>query len=368
MEASRAARWGPPMPTWPPPPEATVPVLVAPSRRRWLVGAGSAAAVAVLAPVPVWGAPARTGWVDDAVFDTPAFDARHPEQPRRVQAIRARVRADATLLARLQRLAPWQGTVVDQALAGVHTAAHIDGIARRHGPGIDRLARGGTGAALAAVEAVVAGRLANAFVASRPPGHHAANTGQEEGFCFYNHVAVAARHAQRALGLARVLIVDWDYHHGNGTEALFYDDGSVMYFSTFDADAYPQTAGAAARRGEGPGLGSTHNHPLPRGATDADVLAVYRQHLLPAAERFRPDLVLVSAGFDSREGDLLGRFAFTDEGYRQMTRLVAGIAARHARGRLVSVLEGGYQVDGLASAAHAHLQALVEVAAAGPAS
>lgn len=337
-------------------------------RRHWLAAAGGAATAAVLGPMPAWAAAAaRTGWVDDAGFDVPAFDARHPEQPRRVQAIRARVRADAALMARLQTLAPLQGAVVDEALARVHTAAHIDGIARRHGPVIDRLARTGTGAALAAVQAVVAGRLANAFVASRPPGHHAANTGQEEGFCFNNHVAVAARHAQRALGLARVLIVDWDYHHGNGTEALFYGDDSVMYFSTFDADAYPQTTNAAGRRGEGAGLGHTHNHPLPRGAMDADVLAVYRQHLLPAAERFRPDLVLVSAGFDSREGDLLGRFAFTDEGYRQMTRLVAGIAERHARGRLVSVLEGGYQVEGLASAAHVHLQALAEVGAARPA-
>lgn len=336
------------------------------TRRRWLATAGGAATAMLFAPSRTWSAAPRTGWADDAGFDLPAFDARHPEQPRRVQAIRGRVRADAGLVARLQPLAPLQGAVVDEALARVHTPAHMAGIARHHGPAVDRLARLGTGAALAAVEAVVAGRLANAFVASRPPGHHASNTGREEGFCFYNHVAVAARHAQRALGLARVLIIDWDYHHGDGTEALFYEDGSVMYFSTFDADAYPRTPDAAARRGAGEGTGTTLNHPLPKGATDADVLAVYRQHLLPAAERFRPDLVLVSAGFDSREGDLLGRFAFTDEGYRRMTRLVAGIAARFAKGRLVSVLEGGYHLDGLASAAHAHLQALAEVAEARP--
>lgn len=346
----------------PPLPEPASP---AAARRRWLAAAAGAAATALLRPAAARDLPARTGWVDDAGFDVPAFDARHPEQPRRVQAIRARVRADAALMARLQVLAPLQGAVVDEALARVHSAAHLEGIARRHGPVVDGLARRGTGAALAAVQAVAAGRLANAFVASRPPGHHARNTGQEEGFCFYNHVAVAARHAQRALGLERVLIVDWDYHHGDGTEALFYDDGSVMYFSTFDADAYPRTPDAAARRGEGAGLGATLNHPLPRGATDADVLAVYQRHLLPAAERFRPDLVLVSAGFDSREGDLLGRFAFTDDGFRRMTRLVAGIAARFAGGRLVSVLEGGYHVEGLASAAHAHLQALADAARPG---
>lgn len=327
---------------------------------------GSAPTQAASATSATAQASARTGWVDDACFDTPAFDPSHPEQPARAQAIRARLRADAALLARLRPIAPLQGAVVDQALARVHTPAHIAGIASRHGATIDQLARCATGAALAAVQAVVAGQVANAFAATRPPGHHASNTGQEEGFCFYNHVAVAARHAQQALGLARVLIVDWDYHHGNGTELLFYEDPSVFYFSTFDADAYPGTPDAAARTGAGPGLGSTINQPLPRGATDAQVLAVYTERLLPAAERFRPDLVLVSAGFDSRAGDRLGRFAFSDAGYRRMTQLVHGIAARHAGGRLVSVLEGGYSLPGLASAAHAHLQALADVAAAAP--
>jgi acetoin utilization deacetylase AcuC-like enzyme len=302
---------------------------------------------------------ALTGWVDDPCFDTPAFEPSHPEQPNRIQAIRRRVRADEALLRQLQRLAPLQGPVVDTALARVHTPEHLAGIARGYSPAVVALARCGVGAALAAVEAVSAGRLRNVFCASRPPGHHARNTGREEGFCFYNHVAVAARHAQ-ALGHARVLIVDWDYHHGDGTEHLFYEDGSVLYFSTFDADAYPRTPQAAGRQGSGAGLGTTLNHPLPRGATDSDVLAAYTQRLLPAAQRFRPDFVLVSAGFDSRQGDRLGRFDFTDEGFARMTRLVAGIAAQHAQGRLVSVLEGGYHPEGVGLAAHAHLHALAE--------
>lgn len=331
------------------------------TRRDWLAGAGLAA---LGLPAAAAEAAARTGWVDDACFDVPAFDATHPEQPRRVRAIRERVHSDAALAARLVRLSPLQGAAVDEAIARVHTAEHVRGIAARHGAAIDALARCAVGAALAAVHAAAASHVQRAFVASRPPGHHASNTGREEGFCFYNNVAIAARQAQRVLGLPRVLIVDWDYHHGDGTERLFYDDPSVLYFSTFDPDAYPRTPDAAARTGSGAGRGATINHPLPRGAGDREVLAVYRDRLVPAADRFRPDLVLVSAGFDSREGDLLGRFAFTDTGYRQMTGIVADIAARHAQGRLVSVLEGGYNPPGLASAAHAHLAALAD---AGPA-
>jgi acetoin utilization deacetylase AcuC-like enzyme len=339
-------------------------------RRRWLRQAPGQALQLSLA-MAAWtttpharaGVPARTGWVDAPCFDTPAFEPGHPEHPGRAQAIRQQVRADTALLQRLQPLAPLQGDGVSQALARVHTPAHVQAIAERHGPAVDALARCGVGAALAAVEAVGCGRVANAFVASRPPGHHASNTGREEGFCFYNNVAVAARHAQQVLGCRRVLIVDWDYHHGDGTEALFYEDGSVFYFSTFDADAYPRTPDAARRSGRGAGLGTTLNQPLPRGATDADVLAVYAERLAPAAERFRPDFVLVSAGFDSRAGDRLGRFAFTDEGFARMTSFVAALAARHAGGRLVSVLEGGYNPSGVARATQAHLHALADAAA-----
>jgi acetoin utilization deacetylase AcuC-like enzyme len=347
------------------------PIAKANGRRLWLQQAASplltmalAQAGAAPARAACAGAAPQTGWADDACFDTPAFEPGHPEQPDRVAAIRQRVRADAALQQRLQPLAPLRGEVVTQALARVHTPAHVQAIAARYGPAIDGLARCGVGAALAAVQAVGGGPLANAFVASRPPGHHASNTGREEGFCFFNNVAVAARHVQQVLGHRRVLIVDWDYHHGDGTEALFYEDDSVLYFSTFDPQAYPRTPDAAQRTGRGAGLGTTINQPLPRGATDADVMAVYAQHLAPAAERFKPDFVLVSAGFDSREGDRLGRFAFSDEGFAAMTHFVAALAARHAGGRLVSVLEGGYNPSGAARAAQAHLRALADAARA----
>jgi acetoin utilization deacetylase AcuC-like enzyme len=308
---------------------------------------------------------ALTGWVTDPRFDLPAFGPRHPEQPRRVQAIQAALARDPALVSRVERLALPSDAAIEEAIARIHTPAHVEGIRSRYDPEINTLARAAVGGALAAVEAVHARRIINGFAAVRPPGHHAANTGREEGFGFFNTIAVAARHVQRRLGYGRVLIIDWDYHHGDGTEALFYEDPSVFYFSTFDPDAYPGT-GSPLRKGSGAGTGFTANHPLRCGATDEDVLAIYRDHLIPVADRFRPDFVLVSAGFDSRVDDLLGCFRFTDDGYRRMTGVVADIARRHCGGRLVSCLEGGYNVAGLASAAMAHTAVLVQAAAAIP--
>jgi acetoin utilization deacetylase AcuC-like enzyme len=311
---------------------------------------------------------ALTGFVDDDPrFAAHAHGPKHPEQPARFSAIQralevqGNTRPNSDWVSHVLRLRPAPAARVDEALRRVHTAEHIASIDARYDTDTRSLARAAVGAALTAVDAVMHGRIVNAFVASRPPGHHARNTGAEEGFCYFNNVAVAARHLQRVHGIGRVLVVDWDYHHGDGTEHLFYEDASVFYFSTFDPNAYPRT-GDPARRGAGAGVGFTSNHPLRCGASDADMLTVYREQLKPIAERFRPQFVLVSCGFDSRKDDLLGCFDISDEGYRRMTRVVAGIAARHAQGRLVSLLEGGYNLEGLASAAMTHTETLVEQA------
>lgn len=219
-------------------------------------------------------------------------------------------------------------------------------------------ARYAVGGVLNAVDAVMTGRVKNAFCLVRPPGHHAtSNRGM--GFCLFNNAALAARHAQRRHGIGRVLIVDWDVHHGNGTQDIFYEDDSVFYFSTHQAPWYPGT-GAREETGTGRGLGFTLNCPCTAGDGRNEMLPAYTDRLLPAMERFHPELVILSAGFDSRIDDPLGQLRLTDEDFADLTRLMLETARAHAGGRVVSVLEGGYNLSGLGAATAAHVQALIE--------
>jgi acetoin utilization deacetylase AcuC-like enzyme len=218
------------------------------------------------------------------------------------------------------------------------------------------------GGAMAAVKAVCSGQVRSAFCAVRPPGHHATPSAGM-GFCIFNNAAIAARHARNRCGVGKVLIVDWDLHHGNGTQEAFYEDPTVFYFSIHQRGQYPMLftgQGHAGETGAGAGKGTNLNCPLPGGSGDREFLAVFADLLVPAAEKFRPELVIISAGFDCREGDPLGRLAVTDEGFARMTDLVKSIAADSAGGRIVSVLEGGYDLAGLGSAAAAHVRALME--------
>jgi acetoin utilization deacetylase AcuC-like enzyme len=242
------------------------------------------------------------------------------------------------------------------AIAAVHTAAHIRSV--RALPVTGEAAARAAGGALAAVDAVCRGELKNAFCAVRPPGHHAHDSGAEEGFCYYNNVAAAARYAQSAYGLSRICIIDWDYHHGNATEERFYSDPSVLFFSTHQWQAYPGT-GNPARRGEGAGLGFTINVDLGPGATDKAMLDAWDRSFLAQAEAFAPELVLISAGFDSRKDDWLGDFRIGDDTFRRLTGMAKDLADRSAGGRVVSLLEGGYNPAGLAEAVAAHLEALL---------
>jgi acetoin utilization deacetylase AcuC-like enzyme len=293
--------------------------------------------------------------------------AKHPESPARFDAV-LRGLERAGLMSRLQRLPPRAAT--DDELLLVHTPGYLETVKRDIARGAQCLSTGDTdltprsleaaraaaGGVLAAVDAVFGGAAPNAFCVARPPGHHA-GPARGMGFCIFNNVALAARYAQRRHGAARVLISDWDVHHGNGTQDTFYSDGTVLLFNTHQWPLYPGT-GRADETGAGRGAGAIMNFPFPAGSGRREILGAVEQSLVPAAAAFRPDFVLISAGFDSRAGDPLGGLTLTDEDYADLTRRVLGMAARTAGGRVVSVLEGGYNLEGLASAAAAHVGAL----------
>ena len=292
----------------------------------------------------------------------------HPESARRFDAV-VQALAAAGLPEKMLALDPRAVAPEDLRLA--HTAEYAALAEREIRGGAEQLSTGDTvvsrhswdaalkaaGSAMAAVDAVATGKAERAFCVVRPPGHHA-TAGQGMGFCVFNNIALAARHAQRRHGIGRVLIVDWDVHHGNGTQDIFYEDGSVFFFSTHQSPWYPGT-GRAEETGAGAGKGTTLNCPLPAFSGRKEIFACFEEKLLPAMEKFRPELVLISAGFDSRMEDPLGHFLLTDEDFADLTRMVLKIAKQHAGGRVVSMLEGGYNLRGLASAATAHVAALI---------
>ena len=289
---------------------------------------------------------------------------QHPERPGRLEALLRSLGA-APFRDRIRLVESRPAREEDILLA--HSRDYLERVKREVAEGRDHLSTGDTelspdslaaalaasGAVIQAVDAVLGGQARNAFCAVRPPGHHA-SAARGMGFCIFNNVAVGARHALRRRGLARVLIADWDVHHGNGTQDLFWSDGSVLFFDTHQDPWYPGT-GSQSETGEGKAKGLIINRPFPAGAGRREILGAFREVLVPAAERFRPELVMVSAGFDSRVGDPLGQFTLTDQDFADLTDLMLEIAARHAAGRLVSVLEGGYSLEGLASAAGAHV-------------
>ena len=309
-----------------------------------------------------------TGLVFDAAFVRHEPGPAHPESPDRYRALK-KAFDRAGLLDKLTHIAARPAT--DDDLHLCHTRAYLatvrHDIARRSatlstgdtaiGEHTMEVAALAAGASMAGVDAVMTGRARNAFAAVRPPGHHA-TASRGMGFCVFNNAAIAARHARKAYGLERVLIVDWDVHHGNGTQDIFYEDHSVFYFSTHQWPWYPGT-GSADETGAGSGKGTTMNCPFPAGSGHAEIAGAFRKKLVPAMAAYRPELVILSAGFDSRRGDPLGRFVLRDGDFRELTEIAMEIAAGSANGRLLSILEGGYSLTGLAAAATSHIEALL---------
>lgn len=310
---------------------------------------------------------ATTALLLDPIYKQHLTGGGHPERPERYDAITAGLER-AGLVKNAPRVQPRRAT--EDEVAMCHTRDYISTVKRDIARGARDLSTGDTaigpqsldvalqaaGGVMNAVDAVFKGKAKNAFCAVRPPGHHASAV-RGMGFCIFNSIAGAARYAQRKHGISRVLIADWDVHHGNGTQDIFYDDGSVFFFSTHQSPWYPGT-GARGETGEGAGKGKTLNCPFPSGSGRKEIEGAFRELLIPAMDKFEPELVLLSAGFDSREGDPLGQFTLTDEDFADLTRILMDIADKHAGGRLVSVLEGGYSLAGLAAGVAAHVTTL----------
>jgi acetoin utilization deacetylase AcuC-like enzyme len=296
-----------------------------------------------------------TAYITDSRFERHNLEG-HPEHAGRLRAIQRRM-GEAGLLERLTHLEASPAT--DEDLRAVHSPAYLDRLATTakqpdgvmFGPDTYvqpesfAIARLAAGAVLRAVDAVMQGAADNAQAAVRPPGHHA-TTSQGMGFCLLNNVAIAARYVQRVYGVERALIVDYDVHHGNGTEEIFYRDPSVFYLSTHQSPLYPGT-GSVYEIGEGAGEGYNLNVPLPPGTGDDGFAQVADAIIGPVVERFRPQIMFVSAGFDAHWSDPLAQLRLTLSGYDRLTRALIEMAAQWCEGRLVFVLEGGYNLPAL---------------------
>ncbi len=304
----------------------------------------------------------------DYLLHAPSFE--HPESPDRLIAIDEHLRSTG-LIESLVPVAP--GEPSEDDVLRVHDAEYLrrlelacrrgdltleseDTYLCKNSYGIALLAAAG---AVAGSAAVATGRVDRAFCAVRPPGHHAGRA-EGMGFCLLNNTAIAARYLQARHGVSRIFIVDWDVHHGNGTQSIFLSDPTVFFFSIHENPTflYPGT-GRRWEIGRGAGEGFTLNAPMAPGSGDAEYRLVFEQVLPTAMERFRPEFILVSAGFDAHRDDPLADIQLTDEGYAFMTRFVADLANIYCGGRIVSILEGGYERESLTQCTERHVRELL---------
>lgn len=301
----------------------------------------------------------------DATFERHET-GRHPESPSRIRAIRERLTDQR--IAELGTAGRTRKATIEE-VCRIHQAEYVQKLDRTGKGGGGRLdvdtvmsaesfdvALLAAGTAIAAVDEVLSGKSKRALALVRPPGHHAL-TAEAMGFCLFNNVAVAAAHARSAHGLDRVLIVDWDIHHGNGTQDIFYGDGQVVFFSSHRYPFYPGT-GAADETGTGEGLGAIFNLPCEFGIARKDFLAAFASKLAKAVRRAKPQLILVSAGFDAHREDPVGNLGLETEDFEELTGMICRISDAECGGKIVSLLEGGYNVQRLAECVDVHAAAM----------
>ena len=308
--------------------------------------------------------------VTDLAYEKHDTGFGHPEQPARIKAVlKALDRADISK--KFLKVEP--RLCEDEDVLRCHTKEYLATAKADVAAGATNLRTGDTticpaslkiarlaaGGVLMAVDKVLEGAAPNAFCVVRPPGHHA-TPDKGMGFCVFNNIAIAARYAQEKHKVGKVLIVDWDVHHGNGTQDIFYEDESVFFFSTHQSPWYPGT-GDRKETGKGKGLGTILNRPFPSGSGNDEIVeSAFGEDLTKAMTKYRPELILVSAGFDSRIGDPLGQFRLDDNDFTNLTTIILDIAKEHTDGKVISVLEGGYDLNGLGKAATAHAKKLLQ--------
>jgi len=309
-----------------------------------------------------------TGLIHHSIYEKHDTGFGHPETPERYRVVIDAIKKDDALGKSLSEITP------EKAQQGIvqaaHTKDHFRRVEHAFADGVNRLdadtmismktfdaAMFGAGGAVTAVDAVMQGEVRNAFVAVRPPGHHA-TAEHAMGFCIFNNVAVAARYAQNKYKeIERVAIIDWDVHHGNGTQGIFYSDSSVFFFSMHQYPWYPGT-GSRGETGQGKGLGATLNTPLKAFTSADEQRRVFESAIEDIASKIKPDLIFISAGFDAHLTDPLGQLKLEDPDFGSMTKTVMQWADDVCGGRVVSCLEGGYNLDTLGETVRRHVQAL----------
>ncbi len=308
----------------------------------------------------------KTGYASDPFYLKHETEP-HPENPGRLTAIQNRLES-SEFYNNLTPIQPRKATA--EEIGRVHDSGYVASVKQSCADHIRNLdadtvisydsynaALLSAGAGMTAIDKLVDGTIQNAFCAVRPPGHHAEQD-HAMGFCLFNNVAIAARYAQKVKGLNKIFIFDWDVHHGNGTQHSFYSDSSIYYASTHQYPFYPGT-GAGDETGTGDGLGTTLNLPMDAYSDDEDYILAVENKLIPEVQRYKPDLIIISAGFDAHKNDPLAQIQLTTDCFGEMTKMLMSVAKDVCGGRILSMLEGGYDYNALSDSVQLHIQTLL---------